>query len=54
MADQLGHADTQMVRKVYGVYKPSQAERRKWELVADAADAERRGEGPRLSLESDE
>lgn len=38
---QLGHADTQMVVKVYGRYKPNETERREWERIAALQDAER-------------
>jgi integrase len=38
---QLGHADTQMVTKVYGRYKPTEDERTKWERVAALQDEER-------------
>lgn len=41
VARQLGHADTQMVVKVYGRYKPSETERREWERIAELQDAER-------------
>lgn len=41
VASQLGHADTTMVVKVYGRYKPNAAERRSWESIASAQDAER-------------
>jgi integrase len=41
VARQLGHADTQMVVKVYGRYKPTEAERREWERIAELHDAER-------------
>ena len=41
VAAQLGHADTQMVVKVYGRYKPSAVERREWEKTAAAQDAAR-------------
>ena len=41
VAEQLGHVDTTMVVKVYGRYKPSAEERRAWEKVAAAQDAER-------------
>ena len=41
VAAQLGHADTTMVVKVYGRYKPSAEERRAWEQIAAAQDAAR-------------
>jgi integrase len=41
VARQLGHADTSMVVKVYGRYKPSETERREWERIAALQDAER-------------
>jgi len=41
VARQLGHADTQMVVKVYGRYKPTEAECREWERRAELQDAER-------------
>jgi integrase len=41
VAEQLGHADTTMVVKVYGRYKPSAEERHSWEEVAAAQDAYR-------------
>lgn len=41
VARQLGHADTQMVVKVYGRYKPSETERREWERIAELQDAAR-------------
>ena len=41
VAEQLGHADTTMVVKVYGRYKPSAEERRAWAQIAAAQDSER-------------
>ncbi|HET7584655.1 MAG TPA: site-specific integrase [Gemmatimonadaceae bacterium] len=41
VAEQLGHADTQMVVKVYGRYRPSADERREWERIAAAQDVAR-------------
>jgi integrase len=41
VARQLGHADTQMVMKVYGRYEPSETERREWERIVALQDAER-------------
>jgi integrase len=41
VARQLGHADTQMVVKVYGRYKPNESERHEWERIAALQDAER-------------
>jgi integrase len=41
VARQLGHADTQMVVKVYGRYKPNETERREWERIAALQDEER-------------
>ena len=38
VATQLGHADTQMVVKVYGRYKPNETERREWERIAALQD----------------
>jgi integrase len=38
VARQLGHADTQMVVKVYGRYKPNESERREWERIAALQD----------------
>jgi hypothetical protein len=35
------HADTQMVVKVYGRYKPTETERREWERIAALQDEER-------------
>jgi hypothetical protein len=39
VARQLGHADVQMVAKVYGRYAPTSDERDRWEKVADQLDA---------------
>jgi integrase len=41
VARQLGHADTAMVAKVYGRFKPDERERREWHRVAAAKDAKR-------------
>lgn len=41
VARQLGHADTQMVVKVYGRYRPSEAERLEWQRIAELQDSER-------------
>jgi integrase len=41
VARQLGHADIQMVARVYGIYAPRSDERDRWEKIADAQDAER-------------
>jgi integrase len=41
VAPQFGHADTQMVEKVYERYKPNESERREWERIAALQDAER-------------
>jgi integrase len=41
VARQLGHADTQMVVKVYGRYRPSETERLEWERIAELQDSER-------------
>lgn len=44
VARQLGHADTTMVVRVYGRFKPSEEEMRGWERIAAAQEA-RRGLG---------
>jgi integrase len=41
VARQLGHADTQMVVKVYGRFAPTPDERTHWQRVAELQDAER-------------
>jgi integrase/recombinase XerD len=41
VARQLGHADTQMVVKVYGRYKPTESERLEYQRIAELQDAER-------------
>jgi integrase len=41
VARQLGHADTTMVVKVYGRFKPSEQEMTEWERIAAAQDAAR-------------
>jgi integrase len=38
IAQQLGHVDTTMVVKVYGRFRPSEAERTDWERIATAQD----------------
>jgi integrase len=41
VAEQLGHADTIMVARVYGRFKPDEREKREWHRVAAANDAKR-------------
>jgi len=41
VARQLGHADIQMVARVYGVYAPRSDERDRWEKIAAEQDAAR-------------
>lgn len=41
VAQQLGHADTTMVVRVYGRFKPSEQEMTAWERIAAAQDAQR-------------
>ncbi len=41
VAQQLGHADTTMVVRVYGRFKPTEQERTEWERIAAAQDAKR-------------
>jgi integrase len=41
VAEQLGHADTTTVVRVYGRFRPTDAERTDWERIAALQDAER-------------
>ena len=41
LSRQLGHADIQMVARVYGVYAPRSDERERWEKIAAEQDAAR-------------
>jgi hypothetical protein len=43
VARQLGHANPVMVHKVYGRFAPNQEDRDKWERIASAQDAARKG-----------
>lgn len=42
VAQQMGHANWVLVGKVYGRFKPSHHERNRWEIIATAADNERK------------
>ena len=41
VARQLGHADTAMVARVYGRFKPDEREKREWHRIAAANDAKK-------------